>query len=57
MFSALKKNAITKALKYVFRGFDIAFISMLLIFLIHDVLIGQSSTTTILYQLWFFSIP
>jgi hypothetical protein len=46
MFSTLaKKNSITKALKWVFGGFGIIFITMLFIMLIHDVMTGESSTT------------
>ena len=46
MFSTLaKKNSIKNALRWVFGGFGIIFISMLFIMLIHDVMTGESSTT------------
>mgnify|MGYP003579549152 CR=1 FL=1 len=46
MLSTLaKKNSLKQALKWVFSGFGIFFISMLFFMLVHDILTGESSTT------------
>ena len=46
MLSAIaKKNYIKKGLKWIFSGFTIFFISMLIFMLVHDVMTGESSTT------------
>ena len=41
-----KKNSLKQALKWVFSGFGIFFISMLFFMLVHDTLTGESSTTS-----------
>jgi hypothetical protein len=40
-----KKSSIKKALKWVFRGFNLFFISMLFFMVIHDTMTDVSSTT------------
>jgi hypothetical protein len=46
MLSALaKKNYIKQALKFAFSGFSLVFIGMLIFILVHDVMIGETSTT------------
>ena len=40
-----KKNSLQQALKWVFSGFGIFFISMLFFMLVHDTLTGESPTT------------
>ena len=40
-----KKNSLKQALKWVFSGFGIFFISMLFFMLVHDTLTWESSTT------------
>ena len=40
-----KRNSLKQALKWVFSGFGIFFISMLSFMLVHDTLTGESSTT------------
>jgi hypothetical protein len=39
------KSSIKKVLKWVFSGFSIFFICMLIFIVVHDVVTGQSSTT------------
>ena len=43
--TSTQKSSIKKALKWVFSGFGIFFISILFFMLIHDVMSGESSTT------------
>ena len=46
MLSTSNRNSpIKKGIKWVFSGFGIFFISILLFMLIHDVMTGESSTT------------
>jgi hypothetical protein len=46
MLSAVARiSPIKKALKFVFSGFSLFFIGMLVFVLIHDLLTGESSTT------------
>lgn len=46
MLTALvKKTSIKNALKWIFSGFSILFISMLVFMLVHDSLTGVSSQT------------
>jgi hypothetical protein len=47
MISAVARiNPIKKALKFSFSGFSIFFIGMLIFMVVHDMLTGESSTTT-----------
>ena len=39
-------SPIKKALKFAFRGFSLFFIAMLVFMVVHDMLTGESSTTT-----------
>ena len=39
------KNSIKKVLKWIFSGFSIFFICMLIFIVVHDVVTGESSTT------------
>ena len=39
------KSSIKKVLKWVFSGFSIFFISILIFMLVHDTFTGESSTT------------
>jgi hypothetical protein len=41
-----KKNSLKQALKWVFSGFGLFFIAMLVFLVVHDTLTGESSTTT-----------
>ncbi|MGI9011027.1 MAG: hypothetical protein ACR2F1_07555 [Nitrososphaeraceae archaeon] len=41
----VKKNYIKKAVKWIFSGFGIFFICILIFMLVHDVMTGESSTT------------
>ena len=41
-----RKSSLKKALKWAFSGFGIFFISMLVFIVVHDMLTGESSTTT-----------
>jgi hypothetical protein len=43
--TSAKKNTLQQALKWVFSGFGIFFISMLFFMLVHDTLTGESLTT------------
>ena len=43
--TSAKKNSLQQALKWVFSGFGIFFISMLFFMLVHDTFTGESSTT------------
>ena len=45
LLTIAKKNSLKQALKWVFSGFGIFFISMLFFMLVHDTLTGESSTT------------
>ena len=45
LFTIAKKNYLKQALKWVFSGFGIFFISMLFFMLVHDTLTGESLTT------------
>jgi hypothetical protein len=40
-----KKTTIKKALKWIFSGFSIFFIAMLVFITVHDLMTGESSTT------------
>ena len=40
-----KKSTIKKALKWIFSGFSIVFIGILVFMTIHDTMTGQSSNT------------
>ena len=53
-----KKSSIKKVLKWVFSGFSIFFISMLIFILLHDVMTGAPSETSAEYctKIWIFSI-
>ncbi|MGI9010964.1 MAG: hypothetical protein ACR2F1_07240 [Nitrososphaeraceae archaeon] len=39
------KSSIKKVLKWIFGGFSIFFICMLIFMVVHDVMTGESSTT------------
>ncbi|MGZ5500747.1 MAG: hypothetical protein ACXWEW_06325 [Nitrososphaeraceae archaeon] len=39
------KSSIKKVLKWIFSGFSIFFICMLIFIVVHDVVTGESSTT------------
>ena len=39
------KSSIKKVLKWIFSGFSIFFICMLIFMVVHDVMTGESSTT------------
>jgi hypothetical protein len=39
------KSSIKKVLKWIFSGFSIFFICMLIFIVVHDVMTGESSTT------------
>ena len=41
-----KKNTIKKALKWIFSGFSIFFIAILVFMTVHDLLTGESSNTS-----------
>lgn len=41
-----ERSSIKKVLKWVFSGFSIFFISMLIFMLVHDIMTGKSSETT-----------
>ena len=45
LFTIAKKNSLKQALKWVFSGFGIFFISMLFFMLVHDTLTVESLTT------------
>jgi hypothetical protein len=50
MLSAMaKKTSIKKALKWIFSGFSIFFIGMLVFIVVYDALTGASSETTAEY--------
>ena len=40
-----KKSTIKKALKWIFSGLSIFFISMLVVMIVHDIMTGESSNT------------
>jgi hypothetical protein len=40
-----KTNKIKKSLKWIFSGFSIFFVAMLVIMVIHDTITGESSNT------------
>ena len=40
-----KKNSIKRTLKYIFGGLSLIFIGILFFIVLHDALIGESSTT------------
>ncbi|MGZ5471355.1 MAG: hypothetical protein ACXWE0_06750 [Nitrososphaeraceae archaeon] len=40
-----KKNSVRNVLKWIFSGFSIFFICMLIFMVVHDVMTGESSTT------------
>jgi len=42
----VKKNSFKNALKWVFSGLGIFFISILIFMLVYDVMTGESSTTS-----------
>ena len=44
-----EKSSIKKVLKWVFSGFSIYFISMLILILVHDVMTGAPSETSAEY--------
>jgi hypothetical protein len=44
-----KKNYIKKALKWIFSGFSLFFISMLVFIIVHDAMTGASSETSAEY--------
>jgi hypothetical protein len=39
------KSSIKKVLKWIFSGFSIFFICMLIFMVVHDIMTGESSTT------------
>jgi hypothetical protein len=49
LLAIAEKNSITQGLKWLFSGFGIFFISMLIFMLVHDALTGASSETTTEY--------
>ena len=49
LLAIAEKNSITQGLKWLFSGFGIFFISMLIFMLVHDVMTGASSETTAEY--------
>jgi hypothetical protein len=40
-----KKNTIKKAIKWIFSGFSILFITILVFMTVHDLMTGESSNT------------
>jgi hypothetical protein len=49
LLAIAEKNSIAQGLKWLFSGFGIFFISMLIFMLVHDALTGASSETTTEY--------